>query len=302
MEHKPIPLKVTKKTIKKTTTTTPVGKKEYTKFRTQVRSRHPSHDAIRGTLGMYPKRVIVRFGSSTPTLGNPIEINSIKACQTSANKLAMKKAFLEHNVKTAEWFVLNGKEFVSNDNKVSLLQLPYPMVAKSHFGSRGNGNYLIESAEDMEVFFKDMKDKTGSNYIFEKYYNYDKEYRLHVTKDGVFYTNRKMLKKDTPEDQRWYKNDNNCVWILEENPLFDKPTCWNKIVEESVKALKAVGLDFGAVDVRVQKNTTGKTKIKNREVVDFIIIEINSAPSFGEGTLKKYQQELPKLIKSKFND
>jgi len=289
-----------KTTLKKPIKTVKKTNKVLTKFRPQIRSRHPSHNSIRGTLGLFPKRTVVRFGSSTELPGY-VEINTVKACQTSANKLAMKNAFMNNNVKTAEWYVLNKNKFVNKAGEFEGKDLPFPIVAKSHWGSRGNGNYLIQSLEDLELFFKDIK-KDNTNYIFEKYYNYDKEYRLHVTKDGVFYTNRKMLKKDTPEDQRWYKNDNNCVWILEENPLFDKPTCWDEIVKESVKALNAVGLDFGAVDVRVQKNTTGVKKVKNRETVDFIIIEINSAPSFGEGTLKKYQQELPKIINRKIND
>jgi glutathione synthase/RimK-type ligase-like ATP-grasp enzyme len=81
--------------------------------------------------------------------------------------------------------------------------------------------------------------------------------------------------------------------------MFDKPVNWDVIVEESVKALNAVGLDFGAVDLRCQsaKYSKGRT----REDPDFIVVEINSAPSFGELTLQKYIEELPKILIRKAN-
>src|SRR5690606_33580405 len=163
---------------------------------------------------------------------------------------------------------------------------------KHIFGSRGRGNTLINNQEELEAW---LQGKTLNNYIFEKFYNYNREYRLHVNEDGCFYTCRKMIKSDTPEDKRWFKNDSNSVWIMEDNELFDKPVNWNSIVEECVKALKAVGLHFGAVDLRVQSRVNSKTD-KVRKEPKFIIVEINSAPSFGEITSQKYIEEIPKML------
>ena len=135
-------------------------------------------------------------------------------------------------------------------------------------------------------------DNNSDSYIIEKYYNYSKEYRLHVTKDGCFYACRKMLKEDAEE--RWHRHDMNSVWIMEENPLFDKPSNWDSIVGECVKALNAVGLDIGACDVKVQSEK-GK---RNDFTPDFIILEINSAPSLGEVTAQKYIQKLSQIVES----
>jgi D-alanine-D-alanine ligase-like ATP-grasp enzyme len=142
-----------------------------------------------------------------------------------------------------------------------------------------------------------LEGKTLNNYIFERFYNYSREYRLHVTEDGCFYTCRKMLKSETPEEERWFRNDSNSVWVLENNPSFDKPINWNEVIEHSVKALKAVGLDIGAVDLRIQssKHSNGDT----RDYCDFIVLEINSAPSFGDITAEKYAVELSRLINKK---
>jgi glutathione synthase/RimK-type ligase-like ATP-grasp enzyme len=281
--------------------------KKITKFRPIILSRHPSHNYLRAQnkqLPLFSHRTIIRFGSSTSTdkfetnKSKPkitVEINSVQAIKNSANKLLMKQCFTNNEVKTADWWVSdNGELFLSKNLNVDNCQsaeLPYPIVAKNIFGSRGIGNSKINSKEELIEW---IKGKNLKNFIFEKFYSYLREYRLHVTEEGCFYTCRKMLKSDTPDDKKWFRNDQNSVWVLEENELFDKPDNWDEIVKHSIKALKAVGLDFGACDVKV-------TSSKNKKASDFIIIEINSAPSFGEITGVKYAEMLPKLINFKKN-
>jgi D-alanine-D-alanine ligase-like ATP-grasp enzyme len=87
---------------------------------------------------------------------------------------------------------------------------------------------------------------------------------------------------------------------METNDLFDRPSNWDEIVSHSVNALKAVGLDVGAVDLRVQSSTNsdGESRVNPK----FIVIEINSAPSFGKVTEEKYIEQLPKILNRKYND
>lgn len=204
----------------------------------------------------------------------------------------MKEAFKKGNVKTANWS--------TNISDISNLSenWAYYIVAKSHYGSRGEGNTLLKSQAELDKW---KVGKTLSNYIFEKFYNYTREYRLHVNKDGCFYTCRKMLKSDAPIDASWFRNNSNCVWYLETNPSFDKPVNWDNVVEESVKALKAVGLDFGAVDLRIQSAKDSKGVVRSSP--DFIVVEINSAPSLNDSNsvvFKKYLEILPVMLKKKF--
>jgi len=164
------------------------------------------------------------------------------------------------------------------------------------FGSRGEGNSFIKTSEELNRFIAghDM-----SNYIIEHYMSYSREYRLHI--DAVngtcFYTCRKMLKNGTPENEKFQKHDDNCVWILENNETFEKPSNWNSIVEECVKAIKSVGLDVGAIDLRVQSELNGKGK--QREAPDFIVIESCSAPSYGSITAQRYIDQLPIIARQK---
>ncbi len=293
-------------------------RKQFTKWRPIIRSRHPSHDSLRRRnplklLPLLPFKSLIRFGSSTELQstiangGDRIELNTVEAIKNSSNKLLMKQRFTKKEVKTADWWIMVDKDddfkLLAPQHKIideldydveELDTLPYPIISKHIFGSRGTGNKKHDNQESLETW---MEGKDLSKYIFEKYYNYNREYRLHISKNGCFYTCRKMLKTEAPQEARWYRNDQHCVWVLEENESFDKPVNWDNVVEESVKALKAVGLDFGAVDLRIQssKNKDGDL----REAPKFIVVEINSAPSLGSITTLKYIDELPKLLTEK---
>ncbi len=282
-----------------------IRRKKFTRFRPLVLSRHSSHSPIRrrnnkDSSWLLPFRSVIRLGSTTELTGprhrNRVEINTVRAIRNSSNKLYMKRCFKEKNVRTAKWWTIMNGLFYENDNTrttpVEYQELPYPIVAKMHYGSRGQGNVKIDNAEQMNAWLHSCTNP--SNFIFEVFHNFAREYRLHVTKDGCFYTCRKMMKTDTADEDKWFRNDSNSVWFIESNPKFDKPTNWNEIERNCVLALKAVGLDVGAVDLRVQSS-------KNSHP-DFIVIEINSAPSFAEGTLEKYKEVLPKLLIDKHRE
>lgn len=288
--------------------------KKYTHFRPRIRSRHPSHSVLRPknkTLPLFPFRSVIRFGSSTTLRssitngGERIEVNTVAAIKNSANKLLMKNCFTRNNVKTANWFTYsnafdNERVFFQSNMEgpnFTIEELDFPIISKHINGSRGTGNKKHDNQESLESW---MEGKDLSNYIFEKYYNYVREYRLHVDSNGCFYSCRKMLKSDAPQAHRWYRNDDHCVWIMETNDLFDRPTNWDDIEVESVKALNAVGLDVGAIDLRIQSSTNSDGE--TRDYPEFIIVEINSAPSFGSVTEEKYIEQLPKILNKKYNE
>lgn len=270
-------------------------------FRPMILSRHPSHDCLRSkhkNISLLPYKSVIRFGSTTEIEdtvangGNRIEINSIQSIKNSANKLLMKEKFQEGNVKTAEWIKYMNLEDLRN-----WASEKFPIVAKAHFGSKGKGNTLLKSAEELDEW---VKNHSPVNYIYEKFVNYAHEFRLHVTNQGCFYACRKALKQDVPEDQKWRRHDDICVWFLEENESFFKPNSWQDIINDCVNALKLIEADVLSFDVKVQSptNKNGET----REYQDYILLECNSASSMDNGTnelsvcAKKYIEEIRKLI------
>ena len=189
----------------------------------------------------------------------------------------MKACFERENIKSPEYYT---KEEIQKMKKI-----PYPILGKLVYGSRGRGMVKIDDKESLTKYLQENKSK---RIYFEKYYSGSREYRLHISDLGCFYTCRKLRRSSA--EQRWYFNSSNCNWILETNPSFDKPDTWDDIVEECIKAKNAVGLDFAAVDVRVNKEG------------DFRIIETNSAPSLGDIGLEKYEKHLPELLKHKYDN
>lgn len=289
--------------------------KKITSFRLNIRSRHPSHKWLKENMPKFPFRAILRLGSTTSLqdaypkldslkLAKIKEINSVQGIKNSSNKLLMKQCFTRDNIKTADWAVIRnntwcnynpnyGENMYDNNYRyyeydgllINNCPLKYPIIAKSLYGSKGDGNYKLDTQEQLEQW---MVGKNLNNYIFEKFYTYSKEYRIHVSKNGCFYACRKLLKNDTPENETWHRHDENSVWILEENPKFMKPANWDLIVADCVKALQALQLDIAGFDVKVQGSS--------KESPEWIIIESNSACSHGDVTKIKYKEELIKLL------
>jgi glutathione synthase/RimK-type ligase-like ATP-grasp enzyme len=272
---------------------TKLKKKIFTKFFTQVRSRHPSHSVLRRAIGPFSVRSVIRLGSTTELEDGikRIEINSVEGIRNSSSKLRMKRCFAQANVKTANWYTYNGTDFIStNKNEKAVFtinELRYPIIAKGIFGSRGQANTKLDSPQALTTW---LKGKNTGGYIFEEFFDSSREYRFHISTDGVFLTWRKLRKNDTPDNQRWFFNNQNCNWVSEQHELYNRPATYNEIAKECLKALKSVGLDIGGCDVRVNKKG------------DFKIIEINSACSLAEVTATAYKAELTKLITNKIKN
>jgi len=275
-----------------------------------IRSRHPSCDALRRKIRLNVQAVY-RHGSTSEST-HKREINSIESVKTASSKLLMKQAFDEGGVKHLPWMKLS--EAVATEKGITneKVTLKYPVVLKHIFGSRGRGNYKIDN---LQQFQETIKNKQKSSYILEQFFNGSREYRVHITKNGPVYSLRKMLKDEVPKEKRWVRNDSTCSWIMEHQAIagkngeflgfqkedstqFDKPVNWDKIIEHCKKALQATKLDIGAVDLKVQsaKDKDGKP----RKEPDFVLIEINSAPSLGKITSEIYIKELPKILEEKY--
>lgn len=272
--------------------------KKPTSFYLRVLSRHPSTSGLRNKLLISKFKAVYRHGSTTS--GDfEYEINSVDSVKNSADKLLMKQCFDKAEVRHAPWFHLKNIGAVSDWNEfINKLEFGKDknsfLIIKNRWGSRGTGNYVIKTQEELGKFLKE-KSKSLSNYIVEEYKNYSVEYRIHATENEYFYACRKVLKKDTPKEQRYQRHDDNCSWLIETNKDFNKPSNWDEIVNDCKKAVTAMGADILAFDVKCTSIKDSKDK-KCR----FILIESCSAPSFGEITLQKYTEILPKIIKSKY--
>lgn len=265
-------------------------------MKVQIRTKNHTAAPLRGSINS-PIRTVVRLGSHTPTErvfprgimeGKRIfEINTVEAIQNSSNKMRMKRCFRERNVPQAIWWELrNGRVYNPDSNdEVDIEELPYPIVVKRINGFKGHGMCKVSNSEE----FRNWLSRGLHGYFVEKFYNYGKEYRLHVSAaSGVFLVWRKLRRADA--ENKWFFNSTNCNWVGINNDLFDTPPFWEDMKRAAVDALHSTGLDLGAVDIRCRRNPTRGN--------NFIVCEVNSAPALGEIGIESYRSEISKLIEN----
>lgn len=262
------------------------------KLRIKLRSKNETANLLRSAISTLRTKipVVLRLYSNTPIeailsrsqLSKPfIEWNTLEAIKNSSNKLKTKKLMVDNDIPTAEYWTSN--DFI--ENKENIFEEYKVIIAKRICGSKGIGMKLFHSIEE----YNEWIENEGPNlkeYFFEKYYNYNREYRIHLFNGEMIYTNRKMLKEDAEE--RWYRNDSNSVWYLETNPIFDRPVNFDKIIEDCKKLQELTRLNFSSFDIRVQSS--------KHEDPKYIILETNSGSSMGEGTAQAYKNAIEKYL------
>lgn len=245
----------------------------------QIRTKNPSAAPLRRSI-FVNKRAIVRLGSRTPSrqiypTQSFVEVNTVESIENSRDKLRMKECFSRYDVKQAEWFTL--------DQAPITRMADFPYVGKQIVGFKGHGMQLIENVDQLRDFVRTH----GNSYFIEKFYNYAREYRIHATSDHSFLSWRKLRRADA--EQRWFFNSTNCNWVGEDHELFQRPNNWDELCNAAVMAVRSVGLDIGAVDIRVQ----------SRNNPDYIVCEVNSAPQLGEVGIEHYKREITNIINNK---
>lgn len=221
----------------------------------------------------FTRRVLLRLGSTTELVSKYkyLEINTIAGVKTSANKITMKRAFDIAKVTHSEWISSVNKDAIRK-----FFSLHKILIAKHKHSSKGKNIYYIDSLESLEDLLRTVNIK---DFVFEKYYFFPNEYRVHIdVNHGCFYACKKVLKEDA--DVEWHKHADNSIFVLvtKEHVL---PECWQKIINDCIKALKEMQLTIACFDILCSNN-------------DYIIVESNTAPSLATYGITYYSNHLRK--------
>ena len=115
--------------------------------------------------------------------------------------------------------------------------------------------------------------------LYVRFIPNDREYRLHVVRGVVVSTQRKYLERPELDDGGIIKNhDHGYVFKTPERELHDSRK------QAAIKAVEALGLDFGAVDLIVDQE--GKE----------YVLEVNSAPALSPKRIEQYVEALRPLL------
>lgn len=208
---------------------------------------------------------VINWGSSNVTREVHGDIINRPLCVANAcNKLTSFRLFKEAGVTTPKWTedAVEAETWVNHG---------FTVVARTIL----NGH----SGQGIEIVTKD--DVCPKAPLYTQYIKKDQEYRLHVFQGEVFFVQRKARKLDVPDDQVNWKVRNLDGGFIYANKDVEVPDEYRQL---ACKAIAALGLDFGAVDLITEKNT-GKP----------YVLECNCAPGLAGLTLEKYKEVFENL-------
>ena len=215
--------------------------------------------------------VVVNWGSppSIPWSAKTKVFNKAENIKAAVSKLSSLTKLKELGVPCLEF-----------GTDASVLRAKHPesiLVARTLTSSTGGKGIVIIRPEDVVVPAP----------LYTVYARKRAEYRVHVVGDETFIQQKKKKLSQPPEmtaDQQLIRSHDN-GWTFVVNNITATDAERAQLIALGKQAVKALGLDFGAVDI-VQRRTSGK----------FLVCEVNTAPGIsGDSTLGFYKQAMPKL-------
>lgn len=203
---------------------------------------------------------IVRDIRAAYTFNNPENVAA------AANKLS---AFLNMEIDR-----VSIPEFTTNQHVAEQwLKAGYSVVIRHVLnGHSGEGLEIITNTN--------LKFEIPEAPLYTKYIKKAQEYRVHVFHDNAFFIQRKARKKEVPDEQVNWQVRNLAGGFIFANQDVELP---NEALKEAISAVRALGLDFGAVDLIL--GSDGK----------YYVLEVNCAPGLEGTSLIKYVAEFNKF-------
>lgn len=160
------------------------------------------------------------------------------------------------------------------ENKEKIIsKFGFPIVAKEFATQHGKGIFVIRKKEDFKTLLGREKDERKEHYLFQKFIEIEKEYRLLVMGDKVRVIQR--MHRDTT------KFALSIDWNAEEE-FVDSKEIPREMQDIAVKAARTLNIEIAGVDAAIEKGT-GK----------IWLFEVNRGPGFTYDVKKS--PEIPRL-------
>ncbi len=199
------------------------------------------------------KHVILNWGNSTTTLQAINWLNKPMNIANATNKLKAFQMFKQAEVSTPDF---------TTDKLVAQgwLQAGHKVVERHKLsGTNGEGIKVVKRGETL-----------GYAPLYTRYQRKDHEYRVHVFKGQVIDVTEKRKRSGIEKADPYVRNTVG-GWVYCRTNV-NPP---NSVKEQAIKAVQALGLDFGAVDV-IENNGNA------------YVLEVNTSPGLQGSTLTKY--------------
>lgn len=165
------------------------------------------------------------------------------------------------------------KESIPKNKQKIVEKFGFPIVAKEVTTQRMQSIYLLNSLEDFDKLPELTNRDNPARYLFQKFINFDKEFRLMVLGEEIGIVHTKTL-RDNTKFQLGYSDIN-------ENPEFLDPSeVSNTIKNTAIKAAMALHIQIAGVDI-CREVGTGK----------IFVFEVNRGPGIDYDTTVSHELE-----------
>lgn len=194
-------------------------------------------------------------------------LNKPQAIRNASNKLKSFELFREDDVSIPPFFTSKEATLVymgenAGSDIVCRLKLN---------GHSGDGIVICSNPEDLV-----------DAPLYTAYIKKQEEYRYHVFMGQVVDIQRKARKRDVADaDVNWKVRNLDGGFIFAREGVVESPVA----SEEAIKAVNALGLDFGAVDL-----------IYNAREDKYYVLEVNTAPGLAGSTLEGYARRFAEVF------
>lgn len=211
--------------------------------------------------------ILVNWGCTSASFPDHLKhyphLNNYQSVSDASSKMQTFHKLNAYNIDTVEH---------TQDHQEASLWLQEGVVLGRDLdrGNSGRGITVYEPGEAL-----------GQHLFYVKYFKARHEYRVHVgkTDEGfvVIDSQRKSLRTDEqrPEDPSFYIRNHDNGFIFERGAVSGGLP--EVVQSEAIGAIMALGLDFGAVDIRY-----------NDREDTCAVLEINTAPGLSGTTLENY--------------
>lgn len=283
---------------------------------------NPNRHPIKNCVFKFP--VDISFGSVTPSQQHILRLNKPSGLKISGSKTQTKNKIKNH-CPIVEKYNYATRYIQPTVTRYDLLEeeIGFPFVAKLIYGFGGKGMYFIKNLDDLNTFIIAIPKDNIRKYFFESLYDFDIEYRIHVSpllvgmpitykfeygvKDSEGNYSIQMgriitrnngeifsVEKKIPERHEGIRNFSTGTTF---NSNFRHPACWQEMVTASLKAAELLELDFCCTDI-----------LYNSQTNKFVISETNTNPGMDNVadnpvaniTAQHYQQAFPIMITQKY--
>jgi len=219
-----------------------------------------------------------------------IVLNRPNGVKNAVNKLKTLSILTEANVPT----------LIYTDNKDDVYRYIKSYINETDSNTNDHGCFLtnkivcrtlLSSSGGRGIVLADKAEEVVDAPLYTVYYKKNKEYRYHVIDGKVVDVQQKKRLSQVELEARGFTSRpssyirntaNGYIYAREGVERYD---CISKV---AISAVKALGLTFGAVDILAN--------VKDNEVVDCCVCEVNTAPGLTGTTLDLYKDAFESML------